>query len=219
MSECKSDEVESESDEVESESDEVESKSDEVESESDVFYDEVMHSGDYTEAWFLEQPALSEEMAAAEIHLKEAETRYRQVLDRVCALSSPRVAFERRLAYLERTSQWDICSGMISGEPDEEETGSGRFGYGLWSTFFDLDRDRQAIAYLSQDHGNFVASGEQEQDKRSCFQKIYLSVLPDPESLTVDELKEELEIRELSNSGEKADLVARLQKLKKRVEE
>jgi hypothetical protein len=68
----------------------------------------------WSEPWFAEQPTLSEEMVAAKTRRteemavtktsqeqKEAETRYLHVLDRVCALSSPRVVFDRRLAYLE----------------------------------------------------------------------------------------------------------------------
>jgi hypothetical protein len=45
-----------------------------------------------------------------------------------------------------------------------------------------------------------------ENDPRDCCAKIYLHVLPDLESLTVDKLNR----RGLSDSGNKADLVARL---------
>jgi hypothetical protein len=69
------------------------------------------------EAWFVEQPALSEELEVAETRLMEAKTRYLQELDRVCAHSSPRVAFERRLDYVSQTSPWYVACGMISGEP------------------------------------------------------------------------------------------------------
>jgi hypothetical protein len=171
----------------------------------------------YMKSWFEEQPTLSEEMAAADARLKEAETRHLQELERVCALSSPRVAFERRLDYLARTSQWEISDGMVSGSYPRDTDDDEGFGYGVDSTFFDLQHDDKAIAFLCKDQGNFVYAGEFDADKRSRSQEIYLHVLPDPESLTVDELKEELRMRRLSHSGEKADLVARLQKLKESV--
>jgi hypothetical protein len=177
---------------------------------------------EYTKPWFEEDPALSKEMEAAETRYwnerAECDARYRQVLDRVCALSSPRVAFERRIDHLARTGtrQWGIPYGMIADKSDYED--SERFGYAFGTEGFYVfhgDEDE----YFSQDHGNFVEDDIVEGDFRHRSQWVYLHVLPDPESLTVEELKKELEKRDLSQSGEKSELVARLQKLKKKVEE
>jgi hypothetical protein len=78
----------------------------------------------------------------------------------------------------------------------------------------DLD---YAKSFLMMDHGNLIHLHPLCQSN-GCFPlNISLYVLPDPESMTLNELKEELERRELSDSGEKADLVVRLQRLKERV--
>jgi hypothetical protein len=181
----------------------------------------------YKTPWFEEDPALSKEMEAAETRYwnerAECEARYRQVLDRVCALSSPRVAFERRIDHLARTGtrQWDIPDGMIADKSDDEdydEDDKERFAYSFGVEGFRVFHGNE-WEYFSQDHGNFVEDDIVEGDFRYRSQCIYLHVLPDPESLTFDELKKELKRRGLSESGEKAELVARLQKLKKKVEE
>jgi hypothetical protein len=187
----------------------------------------------WAKPWFAEQPTLSEEMVAAETRRTEemavtktpqeqmeAETRYLEVLDRVCALSSPRVAFERRLAYLERTSRWGLWTGMIGGDPGCRPnyfTGvlDFVFLYELGSDeVIDLD---YAKSFLMMDHGNFIQFYTLCENDGCFGHMISLYVLPDPESMTLNELKEELERRGLSDSGEKADLVERLQKLKERV--
>jgi hypothetical protein len=185
----------------------------------------------WTKAWITEQPMLREDMAAAETRRTEelaaTETRYLQALDRLCALSSPRVAFERRLVHLARTRQWDISDGMIGGgsyyygcDGEVSNTYTVGFQYGIASAGYGLEYglERREIAFLSKDQGNFVESGQVDGgDDGTCFLQVFLHVLPDPESMTVDELKEELGRRSLSESGEKADLVARLHKLKERV--
>jgi hypothetical protein len=188
------------------------SESGESDSESDELENSDSESDEWAN-WSEEQPTLSEEMKAAKTRLKEAETLYLQELDRVCALSSPRVAFERRLAHLERTSQWKILDVDVDDKSTDDE-----FPYRVSSRFFDLKYDAKAIAFLSKDHGNVVVADDYERDKSSSSQDIYLRVLPDPASMTDDMLKKELKRRRLSDSGEKADWVARL-KLKESVVE
>jgi hypothetical protein len=163
----------------------------------------------YMKPWFEEQPTLSEYMVAAETRLKEAETLYLQELDRVCALSSPRVAFERRLDYMARIRRWRLCCGTICGEPcyieswDPKDEGLKKYTVQMNDS---NNAERVDMDFLSKDHGNFVSYGEW--DKNDLF--MFLYVLPDPESMTVGKLKDELTRRELSVSGERADLVARL---------
>jgi hypothetical protein len=72
--------------------------------------------------WFTGQSStlLRERYSELETSRHEAATRYRQELDNVCALASPRVAFEMRLIHLARTSTWSICSGLM-GEVDDED--------------------------------------------------------------------------------------------------
>jgi hypothetical protein len=167
-------------------------------------------------AWIAEQPTLSKEMAAADARLKEAETRHLQELDRVCALSSPRVAFERRLMELTRYNHWNIWLGMINGEQfDNEESHTEYFRYLV--RYFDRGHcvEYWEEAFLSKDHGNYV---DCDRNLHEGTTVIYLYILPfDPESLTVDELKKVLKRRGLPDSGEKVDLVARVQELKERV--
>jgi hypothetical protein len=96
-------------------------------------------------------------MAAADARLKEAETRYVQELDRVCALSSPRVAFERRLVHLARNNHWNIWLGMINGEQwEDEESHTEYFKYSV--SYFDSGHcvEYSEEAFLSKDHGNYV---------------------------------------------------------------
>jgi hypothetical protein len=77
----------------------------------------------------------------------------------------------------------------------------------------------EARAFLSQDHGNYVCFSPLVEWEPYYRQKIWLFVPPDDvESLSVKYLKKELKRRGLSDSGEKADLVARLQNLKERIE-
>jgi hypothetical protein len=113
-------------------------------------------------AWLAEQPAWSEELAVAETRLMEAKTRYLQELDRVCALSSPRVAFERRLDYVSQTSPWFVINGMIGHgyDSDKNQDDNEGFGYQVVSRSFDLERDDTTIAFLSKEQGNVVVACE-----------------------------------------------------------
>jgi hypothetical protein len=191
----------------------------------------------YMKSWFAEQPTLSEEMVAAdtrrseELAVIEKRRRDLQELDRVCALSSPRVAFERRLDYLVQTREWSVSFGMISGCTDEdvdtsnedtsdkdtsdedtsdedtsdEDTSDEGFEYIIdrkkGLSVKDINTTR---AFLMKDHGNVVHF-----HLVGFCMKITLYVLPDPESLTVDKLEKELKRSGLS--VERTILVARLQ--------
>jgi hypothetical protein len=166
--------------------------------------------------------------------LRPAEARYLQELDRVCALSSPRMAFERRLDYLARNSTWTVASGWIQrtrctvfscyGDEyedrkiDPDDVG---FDYCVYGKEKLVVSDKaRAAAFLSQDHGNYVCFSEvverpRTNDLEIWLQKIWLFVLPvDVESLSVKQIKRELKRRGLSDSVEMADLVARLQNWK-----
>jgi hypothetical protein len=66
---------------------------------------------------------------------------------------------------------------------------------------------------LGKDHGNYVSFEECDKSVILC-----LCLLPNPDSMTVNELKNELRRRKLSNSGKSAELVARLQKWKEKFE-
>jgi hypothetical protein len=151
-------------------------------------------------------------MAAVETRLKEemaeSEARYLQELDRVCALSSPRVAIERRLDHIARTRDWCISFGMISGDPCPiSARGDGVEKYRLRRN--DSNHvESDDMDFLCKDHGNFVAY--EEYDPLKNYLDVDLYLLPDPESMTVDKLNDELRRRELSVSGEKAELAARL---------
>jgi hypothetical protein len=180
----------------------------------------------HMKAWFEENPTLRAEMAASETRLDEeiaaAEARHVQELDRACALSSPRVAFEMRLDYLERNNLWSVRYGMIDNKRrfDTQFRNTDDFfvygvGYGTW--FFDLDD--KAMAFLSKDHGNHVFCGRSGMIPGDSYQEVCLSVLRDPETMSDKKLKKVLRMRGMSTSGERTELVARLQKLKEQVEE
>jgi hypothetical protein len=133
----------------------------EDESGSDFGLAERWDRPNYMEAWIAEQPMLSEQMEAAEKRYwkerAESEARLLQELDRVCALSSPRVAFERRLDYTAGIRVWNIACGTISGEPcwlDDDKDGP--YDYRVSSDIqfkFCEDGTRK---FLAQDHGNDV---------------------------------------------------------------
>jgi hypothetical protein len=162
----------------------------------------------YTEAWFAEQPTLREKFLGLETLRKEAETRILKELDSVCALASPRVAFEMRLDYLAQTSTWNVVEGMMGvddkddeddeeeekamgvddkDDEDDEEEEKASFDYEILSgSGIDLSPDDNS--FLMKDHGNEVSFGWlDQQDKDVFIQKIYLSVKSkkDFDSMTV----------------------------------
>jgi hypothetical protein len=125
----------------------------------------------------VKQPTLSEELLVAETRRNEAETRYLQELDRVCALSSPRIAFERRLDYLSGIRTWNISCGMIiDDEGDDDDDDIGPYPYTVSGTFgFDLDWEDGTRRFLSKDHGNVVEFSNHDYfDLYRCSQKIIL---------------------------------------------
>jgi hypothetical protein len=141
------------------------------------------------ESWFVEQPKLSEELLVAAARRNEvvfaAEARYLEEIDKVCAVSSPRVAFERRLDYLAGTRTWDVSCGMRSGEPcsfhddedddEDDDDDEGPYEYSVIDTFgFALEWEDGTREFLTKDHGNVVEFGEVEHIERdNCSQHIY----------------------------------------------
>jgi hypothetical protein len=187
----------------------------------------------WSDAWLEEQPTLCEELLVAETVLLEevaaaytliaaADSRYLQVLDRVCAASPPRVAFERRLDHLMRKNPWNCCyesDGDVRAQDREMYEFAYEVNYGMEFNLYDVDG---VIAFLSKDHGNHVYIDWTDKDKYEPIytQKIFLSVVPDDlESLNVNWIKSELKRRKLSDSGKKTDLLARLQKFKEGLKE
>jgi hypothetical protein len=74
--------------------------------------------------WFTGQSStlLRERYSELETSRHEFETRYHQELDNVCALASPRVAFEMRLSHLaQKSGTWSADCGMM-GEVDDEDS-------------------------------------------------------------------------------------------------